>query len=279
MNCWVKCTAALASDVGELAAGLHLIARHPGQRRDRGGQRGLRRARRGARDDLVVAGSAGDGERRWPSGRRSPWRCRTRGQRRGRWCRPGGRNGSAAVWSTTLTVWPSRKCSSAAVDCVHGDLAWAAGRCPDATVKPRSAGSAGDVDADARQFPVPDDLAVAAHQRRPAPPGARRPTSTPRAVRTWDSTAGGIEGCVRAARTIGDPGGSRGHGGVDVPGPGREAGEERLVHRGAHHQGAGDEGDAETRWREAGQHQPRGAIAQAGQGGPQHGRGSLPGRA
>jgi hypothetical protein len=51
---------------GELATGLHLIARHPGQRRDRGGQRGLRRARRGTRDDLVVAWSAGDGK---PGGR------------------------------------------------------------------------------------------------------------------------------------------------------------------------------------------------------------------
>ncbi len=58
---------------------------------------------------------------------------------------------------------------------VHGGLAWAAGQVPgrDRETPQRRVG--GDVDADARQFPVPDDLAVAAHQGRPPhqAPGGR----------------------------------------------------------------------------------------------------------
>jgi hypothetical protein len=60
VNCWVNARR-VGLRRGELAAGLHLIARHSGQRRDRGGQPALRRARRGARRS-GRSPIAGDGE-------------------------------------------------------------------------------------------------------------------------------------------------------------------------------------------------------------------------
>ena len=97
------------------------------------------------------------------------------------------------MWSTTCTVWPSLKCSSAAVDVSTATWPGPPGRCPDATVKPRSAGSP------ATLMPTPGSspflMTLPSLPTRGARP-TRRPAadSTPRAARTWDSTAGGIEG-------------------------------------------------------------------------------------
>jgi hypothetical protein len=58
---------------------------------------------------------------------------------------------------------------------VHGDLAWAAGQVSGRDRETPQRRVAGDVDADARQFPVPDDLAAAADEGRPPhqAPGGR----------------------------------------------------------------------------------------------------------
>ena len=252
---------------GELAAGLHLIARHPGQRRDRGGQRGLRRARRGARDDLVIARSAGDGKPggRLEGGHRGVAELVVNAEVDGS-DQAEGTDPPRVVDDLHRLAEPEMLVGGGGR--VHGGLARAAGQVSgrDRETPQRRVG--GDVDGDARQLPVPDDLAVAAHQRRP-PHQASGGRIDPAGGADLGQHGRRYRRIVRAARTTG-PWRMRGHGGVDVPGSGREAGEIRLIHRGAHHQGAGDEGDTETD-REAGQYQPRGAIAQAGQGGPQHG--------
>ena len=97
------------------------------------------------------------------------------------------------VWSTTRTVWPSRKCSSAAVALSTATWPGAPGRCPEATVKPRSAGSA------ATLMPMPGAsplrMTLPSRPIRGAWPTSRPAADlTPAAVLTRDSAEAGTDG-------------------------------------------------------------------------------------
>ena len=101
------------------------------------------------------------------------------------------------VWSTTFTVWPSLKCSSVAVALSTATWPGVPGRCPEATVKPRSAGSA------AALMPMPDvcplRMTLPSLPIRGAWPTSRPAADlTPAVALTWDSTNAGTDGAFWA---------------------------------------------------------------------------------